>query len=141
MDRAEWILSERRRRASLYDEMLAGLEWLATPVTPAGNVHGYQCYCCLFAPEEPTLEASGRLHEWRNRVMLRMEERGVATRQGTHAPVATGLYSRKYDLRETDFPRAIVAERLSLALPLYPEMTDAEQELVVTELLDAFEAV
>ena len=25
--------------------------------TPEGNVHGYQCYCCLFAPEEPTFEA------------------------------------------------------------------------------------
>jgi perosamine synthetase len=141
MDRADWILDERRRRAHIYDDALAEVEWLRTPVTPAANVHGYQCYCCLFAPEQPTLEASGRLHEWRNRVMLRMEERGVATRQGTHAPVATSLYSRRYGLEEADFARAVVAERLSLALPLYPDMTDAEQELVVRELLDAFEAV
>ncbi len=141
MDRADWILAERRRRAARYDEMLADLDWLVTPVTPGGNIHGYQCYCCLFAPEEPTLEASARLHEWRNRVMLRMEERGVATRQGTHAPVATGLYSHKYGLQAGDFPHAIVADRLTLALPLYPQMTDAEQELVVSELVDAFEAV
>jgi perosamine synthetase len=141
MDRAEWILDERRRRAALYDEMLADCAWLTTPTTPQGNVHGYQCYCCLFTPEEPTFEQSLRLHEWRNRVMLRMEDGGIATRQGTHAPVATGLYSRKYGLEQSAFPRAIVAERLSLALPLYPTMTDAEQELVVTELLDAFEAV
>jgi dTDP-4-amino-4,6-dideoxygalactose transaminase len=73
--------------------------------------------------------------------MLRMEQRGIATRQGTHAPVTTGLYSRKYGLEERDFPNAVVAERLSLALPLYPDLTDAEQELVVRELREAFEAV
>ena len=58
MDRADWILDERRRRARLYDEALADVDWLRTPTTPAGNVHGYQSYCCLFAPEEPTLAAS-----------------------------------------------------------------------------------
>jgi dTDP-4-amino-4,6-dideoxygalactose transaminase len=139
MGRADWILGERRRRAALYDQALAEVPWLRTPTTPEGNVHGYQSYCCLFAPEEPTFEASARAYEWRNRVMLRMEQRGIATRQGTHAPVCTGLYSRRYDLRDEDFPSAVIAERQSLALPLYPDMTDAEQELVVSELLRAFE--
>jgi perosamine synthetase len=140
MDRADWILDERRRRAAIYDQALAGVDWLRTPTTPEGEVHGYQCYACLFAPEEPTLATVEKLNEFRNRVMLRLEERGIATRQGTHAPVATSLYARKYGLREADFPASILSERLSLALPLYPQMTDADQELVVRELLDAFEA-
>ena len=38
--------------------------------------------------------------------MLRLEERGIATRQGTHAPVRTGLYSRRYDLRDRGLPAA-----------------------------------
>jgi perosamine synthetase len=141
MDRADAILDERRRRAGLYDEALAGVDWLRTPATPAGNVHGYQSYCCLFAPEEPTLATSDRLHDERNRLMGRMEERGIATRQGTHAPVTTGLYSRRYGLEAGDFPRAVLAERLTLALPLFPDMTDTDQELVIRELLDAFEAI
>jgi dTDP-4-amino-4,6-dideoxygalactose transaminase len=70
-----------------------------------------------------------------------MEEHGIATRQGTHAPVLTSLYANRYDLDEEAFPRAVVAERMTLALPLYPDMTDADQELVVTELLGAFEAI
>jgi dTDP-4-amino-4,6-dideoxygalactose transaminase len=137
MERADWILAERRRRAGLYDEALAGVDWLRTPAVPAGNVHGYQSYCCLFAPEEPTLAASRRLQELRDTVMARMEQRGVSTRQGTHAPALTSLYGNP----DEAFPQAAVAERLTLALPLYPDMTDAEQELVVTELLSAFEAV
>jgi perosamine synthetase len=140
LDRADWILGERRRRAGLYDEALADVEWLRTPVTPPDNVHGYQCYCCLFAPEEPTLAASGELHDRRNRLMGRLEERGIATRQGTHSPVTTSLYAGRYGLAAADFSHAVVAERLSLALPLYPDMTDTDQELVIAELLEAFEA-
>ena len=68
--------------------------------------------------------------------------RSAASRpgQGTHAPVTTSLYAGNICSREADFPRAVVSERLSLALPLYPQMTNADQELVVQELLDAFEA-
>lgn len=140
MDRAVWILDERRRRAGLYDDALAGLEWLATPAVPEGNVHGYQSYVCLFRPEEPTMENVDRLSEARNRVMAAMERNGIATRQGTHAAALTGYYAGRYGLEPADFPNAAIAERLSLALPLYPDMTDEEQELVVSELTEAFGA-
>jgi perosamine synthetase len=139
MERADWILDERRRRAGLYDEALAGLDWLLTPGVPEGNVHGYQSYVCLFRPEEPSLENVDRLFDARNRVMAAMERNGIATRQGTHAAALTGFYSGKYGLRREDFPNAALAERLSLALPLYPDMTDADQELVVSEMMRAFD--
>jgi perosamine synthetase len=138
MDRADELLDERRRLAARYDEALAGLDWLATPEVPGDNVHGYQSYVCLYG-HEPSLASLERLHAARNELMLRMERRGIATRQGTHAPVATGYYSRKYRLREEDFPAAVLAERLSIALPLYPGMSDADQDLVVEELLAAHE--
>ncbi len=50
MERAEWILSERSRHAQMYDEMLAGIDWLETPFVPEGYQHGYQAYVCLFRP-------------------------------------------------------------------------------------------
>ena len=69
------------------------------------------------------------LNDQRNALMAELEERGIATRQGTHSPVLTRRTTpTKYDLRPEDFPRSILADRLSLALPLYPQMTDAEQE-------------
>jgi perosamine synthetase len=135
MDRAEWILSERRRRAKRYDELLADLDWLATPCVPAGYEHGYQAYVCLFRPERPTLDNVDRLHARRSRVMARLESRGIATRQGTHAPILLDYYAARYGLRPEGYPNAAFADRLSLALPLYPQMTDEEQDLVVTELV------
>lgn len=134
MDRAEWVLAERTRRAQRYDALLADVPWLDTPLVPAGYVHGYQSYVCLFRPEEPTLANVERLHAQRNALMSRMEEQGIATRQGTHAPTNTGYYAEKYGLRAEQFPGAHMAELLSLSLPLYPQMTDEEQDYVVEAL-------
>jgi perosamine synthetase len=138
MERADEILDERRRLAARYDEALAALDWLATPRVPEGNVHGYQSYVCLFG-EGASYAASEELHERRNEVMLDLEKRGIATRQGTHAVVTTGYYSRRYRLRPEDYPAAVTAERLTIALPLYPGLSEADQDLVIEELIAAYE--
>lgn len=135
MDSLEWILEQRRRIASAYDEALAGLTWLRTPATPEGYLHGYQAYVCLFAPEEPTIDNVDRLHEQRNEVMASLEERGIATRQGTHAAFIQDVFAHKYALRPGDHPNAYVCDRLTIALPLFPQLSEAEQQTVIDALL------
>lgn len=139
MGKAQWILAERSRRARLYDETLAKVKWLAMPVEPEGYIHGYQAYVCLFQSEEPKLGNVDRLNRQRNKLMMRLEEKGIATRQGTHAPVIQGYYAEKYGLRSEQFPNAYIADRLSLTLPLYVQMIEDEQALVVSELQKTFE--
>ncbi len=140
MDRAEWLLKERASRAANYDEILSDIDWLDTPFVPEGYQHGYQAYVCLFRPEAPTLKNVEQLHEQRNDLMMSLEERGIATRQGTHSPVIQGYYANKYGLRPEQFPNSYIADRLSLALPLYPQMTDEEQSLVCQSLREAIYA-
>jgi perosamine synthetase len=139
LERGHWILEQRARSAAMYTQMLAGVEWLQTPKTPPGFIHGWQAYVCLFRPDEPTLANVGQLNKRRNGVMERLEQAGIAVRPGTHAPVNTDYYASKYQLRPEDFPGAYFAEQLSLALPLYPDLTDADQERVVDGLIRAFE--
>jgi dTDP-4-amino-4,6-dideoxygalactose transaminase len=119
--------------------MLAETVWLQLPVVPEGYVHGYQAYVCVFQPVQPTIENVDRLNKQRNELMGRLEAKGIATRQGTHAPVIQGYYAEKYGLRPEQFPNAFIADRLSLTLPLYVQMTEAEQALVVSELQKTFE--
>ena len=140
MERAEWILTERRARARRYDELLSELEWLEKPLVPDGYVHGYQAYVCMFRPELPTIANVARLHEQRNKIMTRLEERGIATRQGTHAAVIQSYYAEKYDLRPDQFPNAYMADRLSLTLPLFVQITEDEQQLVLESLREVFSA-
>lgn len=139
MDRASWVLQQRSRLARRYDEALVDLEWVRPPSVPEGEVHGYQAYVCLFRPEEPTLANLDELNRRRDALMTEMEERGVATRQGTHAAALTAFYAERYGLTREQFPNAAIAERLSITLPLYPGMTDADQDRVVAELVRAFE--
>lgn len=134
MDRAQWILDRRRELASLYDSILRDIEWLSTPHTPEGFIHGYQAYVCLFQPQEPLLKNRLRLQEQRNAVMAALERKGISTRQGTHAPVNQGYYAHKYGLTPDMFPGATLAESLTIALPLYPQMSADDIALVTGEL-------
>lgn len=134
LERADWILGGRRRFAKRYDEMLDDLDWLVPPVVPQDDVHGYQAYVCLFRPEEPSLKNVEKFNARRNLLMLRLDELGIATRQGTHAPVTLGYYAQKYGLKPEMFPNAHMADRLTLALPLFPQMTEEEHDHVVMNL-------
>lgn len=141
MDRADWILTRRRELAGRYDALLAEIDWLRTPRVPAGDVHGYQAYVCLFAPEEPSLENISDLRRRRNQLMSQLERDGIATRQGTHAPVTTRYYAERYDLSPAAFPSAVIAESASLTLPLYPQLSEEDQELVVGAVQQALARV
>jgi perosamine synthetase len=134
MDRAEAILSGRRERAHMYDVELADLPWLRRPIVPDGMTHGYQAYVCMFAPEEPGLHNVDQLEGRRNALMTALDARGISTRQGTHAPVLQSVYRKRFGTRSEMFPNAVLAEKLSLALPLYPQMTNDDQRRVVDAL-------
>jgi perosamine synthetase len=138
MDRAEGILERRRHLASLYDARLRGVDWIAPPFVPDGYVHGYQGYVTLFRPETPTLKNVEALHARRNALMMRLEALGISTRQGTHAPVLLDVYREKYGLRATEFPNAVIADRLSLTLPLAVQVGDLDVVAVVEEMEGAF---
>lgn len=140
MDKAEKIQQARVERARRYNQLLKSTSWLTTPTVPQGREHAYQSYVCLFRPEKVSLNNVDRLHHRRNALMMELESRGIATRQGTHAVTTQGYYRRKYGTKPEDYPNAYLAERLSLTLPVYPQMTDEEQDYVVDQLHHVFES-
>lgn len=128
------ILAARIERAKRYDRMLAELDGLVTPAEPEGHRHSYQSYVTRLELDELTEAAILAGHARRNEVMASLEEEGIATRQGTHAVHLLDYYSRTYGYAPMDLPGAFAADRLSLSLPLYATMTDAEQDRVVERL-------
>jgi dTDP-4-amino-4,6-dideoxygalactose transaminase len=140
MRRAEQVVAGRAKRAAQYGERLRDLEGLALPSAPDGFTHGYQAYVCLYRPDPPTLSNVAKLHGERNALMTRLAAKGIATRQGTHAVILQKYYASKYRLDPDAYPNAYLADRLSLALPLFPQMTDAELELVCRSLEESWHA-
>jgi len=136
MKKLDYIIEQRTRRARIYDERLKEVEHLNTPVVPIGCKHVYQAYVIQLDPVCRGVELSSPYPEARNRVMAELGDRGIATRQGTQAIHTLGYYQRKYGLKPEDYPNALAADRLSIALPLYVQMTDEEQEYVIENLVE-----
>jgi dTDP-4-amino-4,6-dideoxygalactose transaminase len=134
MARLEAILELRTERARVYDRWMQGVEWLRPQALPDGCRHGYQSYVCLYRPEDPSLSNLEELHQSRNNLMDSLEAAGIATRPGTHAVHTLGFYRRKYGIQPEDLPNSLIADRLTIALPLYAQMTQAEQEYVLEHL-------
>ena len=139
MRKSARIMASRREGAARYNDLLSGVDWLELPYRHKDYVHGYQSYVCLFRPEEPDIGECERLFACRNSIMGALEEKGIITRQGTHAPPHLHYYAEKYGIKPADYPNAYMAERLSLTLPLFAGMTEDESERVVTELTAEFE--
>ena len=137
MGRLPSLMEQRTAVAKRYDQKLGGLGWLRTPTVPAGYVHGYQSYVCLFRPETPTVKNVERLHGQRNALMDSLEAAGVATRPGTHAVHMLGFYRETYGIKPEDFPNAYLADQLTLAIPLYAQLTAEEQDYVVSRLVES----
>lgn len=137
MARLEAILELRTERARVYDRWMQGVEWLRPQALPDGCRHGYQSYVCLYRPEDPSLSNLEELHQSRNNLMDSLEAAGIATRPGTHAVHTLGFYRRKYGIQPEDLPNSLIADRLTIALPLYAQMTPAEQEYVLEHLTAA----
>jgi perosamine synthetase len=117
------LLAERQARAQRYDVQLAELSDLALP--PAGKRagdHTYQSYVVR-------LRAGGRTR--RNALMERLAAAGIQTRPGTHAVHRLGYYREKYGLCAEQFPVAAQSEDTTVTLPIFPGMTDAQQDRIV----------
>jgi perosamine synthetase len=134
MSRLDRLLQSRRRSASIYDELLAGNQWLRGPVEPEGMLHSYQSYVCLFAPQDPDSTNFDRFGQRRNQIMQHLQNHQIMTRQGTHAPALLECYRNKYNIQPEQFPNAHRADSLSLALPLFPGISRQDQARVVHEL-------
>ena len=77
--------------------------------------------------------------KFRNELLQVLEERGIATRQGTHAVHMLGYYKNRFGYQPEDYPNAYACDHLSITLPLYVQMSDEDQIRVVEEIRRVFD--
>jgi perosamine synthetase len=122
MGKLDRLLSERRRLGRRYSELLAGINSIARPLDGDVEGHTYQSYVIR------VLEG-GRKR--RNSLMSALADQQIQTRPGTHAVHRLDYYAKKYALKPEQLPNAAIAEDTTVTLPIFPSMTDAEQQKVV----------
>lgn len=145
MEKLDEILLHRKEKAERYNQLLAGHPAFALPKEPRGYSHGWQSYVCTFtggyeladlANDKRLIDQFAKL---RTRLMGELESLGISTRQGTHAVHMLSYYHDKYGYQPFDLPNCYLADKLSLALPLYHSLTNAEQEYVVESINNVLE--
>ncbi|MBO4997250.1 MAG: DegT/DnrJ/EryC1/StrS family aminotransferase [Lachnospira sp.] len=138
----DYIIEEKIKRAALYNELIkAQLPELITPMVPEGYFHTYQSYVCMLDIEKLGLTSIKEGGEFRNILLQRLEDKGIATRQGTHAVHMLGYYRNTYGYVPEDYPNAYACDHLSITLPLYIQMSDEEQRLVVQTMREEIDAM
>jgi dTDP-4-amino-4,6-dideoxygalactose transaminase len=126
LKRLDWIVERRRALAVRYAALLAPLGWLEPPYEPDYATSNFQSYAVRLADDAPI---------GRNELMQHLLDRGVSSRRGvmlSHAEPAYAGRAPRCDLAHSE-----AASAQSLLLPLYPQMTDAEQDQVVEALSSA----
>lgn len=121
--RLDAILAHRRSLARRYDAALAGAPGITPPLEPPGCEHAFQSYMVLLDEAWP-----------RRELMVRMLERGIATRRAVTAIHELAAHRAR---ATRPLPSSEAIARRGLILPLYPGLTEAEQDEVVAALLEA----
>jgi len=131
MKRAGEIIKRRKNVVDKYDEFVENIRWLRKPYRGENYVHGFQSYVCLFEPEEVTLNNVKEINKMRNEFMEYLQKNGISTRPGTHAVHMLKYYREKYNLNSEDYPNSYIADNCSIALPLFPDMSEKEFDYIV----------
>jgi perosamine synthetase len=130
MKKLPYILDERKRLASRYNEFLSDLEreeYLVLPRPMDGFVHSYQSYAILIKE---------KFKRERDALSDELQKRGIATRKGTYHVPGTRYYHETFGFKEGDFPNSETADERSLALPVYAGMEEEAVNYIVDNLRD-----
>jgi dTDP-4-amino-4,6-dideoxygalactose transaminase len=110
----------RRAAARRYDALLADVAGVSLPVTAPGNEHVWHLYVVRVPRRDAVLAA--------------LHDAGIGA--GVHYPIPVHLQGAFRDLGHEpgDFPEAERAAREILSLPLFPEITEQQQQRVADAL-------
>ena len=60
-----------------------------------------------------------------------LQDKGIATRPGTHAVHMLNLYKQQLGVKDDDFPNARDCDQNSMAIPLHNRMTEEDYRYTV----------
>lgn len=121
------FIGERQAWAEYYNEHLQNIEWLKPQqVSKDITQHAWQAYVCYVDPHKAPMP--------RNEIMDILQQKGIATRPGTHAVHMLTFYKEKYGIKAEDFPGAKACDENTMAIPLHNKMAKEDFDYVIEVL-------
>ncbi|MEU4744387.1 DegT/DnrJ/EryC1/StrS family aminotransferase [Actinosynnema sp. NPDC023658] len=125
LSKLDAIVRRRRELAARYHELLADVPGLRPVRDPEHGTTNYQSFWVMLPDDVPVA---------RNDLLARLAERGVSARRGIMAAHLEPAYAGH---PHVDLPVTEAFTERSLILPLYHDLTAAQQDTVVDELKSA----
>jgi len=117
---AAWTMA-RQQKAARYNELLAGVEEIVTPTVRPGASHVYHVYCVRA--------------QRRDELQVFLQERGIDTTRHYPTPLPLLKAYERFGHTPADFPVASRHALEILSLPIYPELSDEQQDHVVESII------
>jgi UDP-4-amino-4,6-dideoxy-N-acetyl-beta-L-altrosamine transaminase len=128
MDRLAAFVARRRDLAQRYDRLLADSPQVNMPYRAPDRDPSWHLYIVRLAPQID-----------RARVYAHMVGAGIGV-QVLYIPVHTQPYYRAMGFQDGDFPEAEAFYASTFTLPIFPDLSDADQDRVVAALETAIRA-
>ena len=125
------FIARRTALALRYQSLLAGWPQLSLPVAPAyAHLHAWHLYTPLVNPETAGMD--------RDAFMQGLKDRNIGTGLHYRAVHLYPYYREQFGFKRGDFPNAESISDRIVSLPLFPTMTDGDQDRVIAALNDLF---
>lgn len=117
---------KRRQHAAYYNQAFSSVEQIQTPYTEPGNLHIYNQYV-IRVPKRDELQAYLKEHHIGNAI---------------YYPISLHLQEcfEYLGYKAGDFPESEKAAVETLALPVYPELTQEQQDYVIETIADFYKS-
>lgn len=128
MRHVDELLATRRRLAADYERKLAGVRGVRIPATTPGGLHSYQSFCVIV--------------EDRDRILSTLRRNGIEVQIGSYALHRHPAYAPGplVDVRGP-MTGSVRAYESCLALPLFHDLSGAQQDTVVNALQEQLAGV
>jgi len=131
LKKLDGFIKRRTELALRYQKLLAGWEQWALPATPPyPHLHAWHLYTPLINPGAAGMD--------RDAFMQGMKERNIGTGLHYRAVHLYPYYREQYGFKPGDFPNAETISDRIVSLPLFPLMTDEDQDRVIDAMADLF---
>lgn len=128
MEKLPNLIERKRMLAHQLKERLRQVKGIQLPCEPAWGGHIYQSFVILV---DKNLN--------RNQIIEYLRERDIETTLGTYALHVQPFFQREYGYISGQLPNSHAAFTQTITLPLYPQMTETDLDIVTTQLQNAIE--
>jgi perosamine synthetase len=123
MEKLPMLVERKQTLAASLSERLSTTPGIRVPMEPKWGGHIYQSYVILVDEELD-----------RNRIVHEMKAHGVEATLGTYALHDQPFYQRQFGYKTGQLPNSHAAFNRTITLPLYPQMTENDLDVVAATL-------